>query len=261
MAKFPYLWLLVNLLIVTLVVLLVALAFELLPLHYAIQTPFLAIQIMLMFMLVFVTWWYARETARISQSSEEAAKAAVKQAELAGKVYAPDLIVYPKDRYPRYGEHLVPSALDAYFRDSFLQGIGWRIVLDNPGLVPILIVSFRLEVKECDPDSVSESGHWKEVPGGCWRAVEENGREIEAGVPFRVEPRAPGLTLHIFLCTEDALKLLSELGGQSRRFKLRAHFGYKTLGLVSSEQERITHIESEPFRLPENAQFGKVTTY
>jgi len=57
------------------------------------------IQILLMLTLVLVTYSYARETRRISRSSEEIAKAALKQSELSAKIYDPDLIVYSKDRY------------------------------------------------------------------------------------------------------------------------------------------------------------------
>ncbi len=45
-----------------------------------------ALQVMLMYTLVTVTWWYARETAKMSKSSGEAAKAAVEQAEASKKM-------------------------------------------------------------------------------------------------------------------------------------------------------------------------------
>jgi hypothetical protein len=82
LAKFLYLWLFLFLLITAIV----GLAFYLLPLSDAIQALFLAIQSMLMFVLVLVTWSYALETRRISRASQEAAKAAAEQADSSRKV-------------------------------------------------------------------------------------------------------------------------------------------------------------------------------
>jgi len=75
LAKFLYLWLFLVLLIAALV----GLAFVNLQLSDAIQALFLVVQTMLTFVLVLVTWFYARETAKISRSSEAAAKAAETQ--------------------------------------------------------------------------------------------------------------------------------------------------------------------------------------
>ena len=45
-----------------------------------------ALQVMLMYTLVTATWWYARETAKMSKSSSEAAKAAAEQAKASKKM-------------------------------------------------------------------------------------------------------------------------------------------------------------------------------
>jgi hypothetical protein len=82
LSKFIYLWLFLVLLIASLI----GIAFVQLPLSDAIQALFLAIQSLLMFGLVLVTWWYARETAKMSKSSEGAAKAAAEQAEATKKM-------------------------------------------------------------------------------------------------------------------------------------------------------------------------------
>lgn len=82
LSNFLYIWLFLVLLIAALV----GIAFVKLPLSDAIQALFLAIQSMLMFVLVLVTWWYARETAKMSKSSSQAAKAAAEQAEASKKM-------------------------------------------------------------------------------------------------------------------------------------------------------------------------------
>lgn len=45
-----------------------------------------ALQVLLMYTLVTATWWYASETAKMSKSSSEAAKAAIEQAEATRKM-------------------------------------------------------------------------------------------------------------------------------------------------------------------------------
>ena len=82
LSKFLYIWLSLVLLIAALI----GISFANLPLADAIQALFLAIQSMFMFVLVLVTWWYARETAKMSKSSNEAAKAASEQAEASTKM-------------------------------------------------------------------------------------------------------------------------------------------------------------------------------
>lgn len=78
---FIYIWLFLVLLIAALI----GIAFKLLPLSGAIQALFLAVQSMLMFVLVLVTWWYARETARISKATEKQAEATKELVETAKK--------------------------------------------------------------------------------------------------------------------------------------------------------------------------------
>ena len=74
-------WILANFLyvllsLIFLIAALVGLAFAKLGLSDAIQALFLAIQSILMFALVFVTWLYARETAKLSANSLKASLAA-----------------------------------------------------------------------------------------------------------------------------------------------------------------------------------------
>lgn len=77
-----YIWLFLILLIAALI----GMAFMLLPLSGAIQALFLATQSLLLFVLVLITWWYARETAKMSKTSDEAAQAAVEQAKASNKM-------------------------------------------------------------------------------------------------------------------------------------------------------------------------------
>lgn len=191
--------------------------------------------------LVVVTLIYAVATDRMS-------RATAKLAEVSAKTYDPDLVVYSKDWYPSYGEHPVPGN-----RGERLHSVRWRIVLDNPGLVPILVTGFRLEIAGLD------SNTWKSVNARFWKAIEKSGQVIVVGEPFRVDPRATGIELHIFLCTQDVPELLSEVGGQTEVFKLKTHFEYKSLGWSERQHTRRTSIASGEFLVLKNAEFGKIT--
>lgn len=206
LAKFLYVWLF----LVSLIAALVGVGFALLPLSDAIQALFLAIQSMLMFVLVLVTWWYARETARISRSSEEAAKAAAEQAEASKKMAeemrqqrltASQPVIWPTiwgwdDVEDRLDVHLVNVGNGPALDIDFFLGRG-----EDPMITDCehkwksyIAAGDKVEHSflEAPYDDKERFQYWAQFAGKYtlvveWRDLYESGPFFQATLPFTLE--------------------------------------------------------------------------